>query len=174
MKTELTIVGHRAPKVDAVKLVTGRGTFADDIDVRGLLVAKPLKSPYAHAHIKSIDTSAARRVEGVQAVITHEDVPRRPYTSAGQSWPEPSPYDMYILDRKVRFVGDTVAAVAAETAEVAERALELIEVEYEPLEAILDMHDSMRPGAPLIHDEEESYGIYDPSRNIAAHIDVER
>jgi putative selenate reductase molybdopterin-binding subunit len=174
MKAELSVVGTRAPKVDAVKLVTGRGTFADDTEVRGLLVARILKSPLAHARVKRIDTEAARAVPGVHAVITHEDVPRRPYTSAGQSWPEPSPYDMYVLDRKVRFVGDPVAAVAAETMEAAERALELIDVEYEPLDPVLDMHDAMKPGAPIIHDEEESYGIYDPSRNIAAHIDVER
>lgn len=174
MKAELSVVGTRAPKVDAVKLVTGRGTFADDTEVRGLLVARLLKSPLAHARVKRIDTEAARAVPGVHAVITHEDVPRRPYTSAGQSWPEPSPYDMYVLDRKVRFVGDPVAVVAAETMEAAERALELIDVEYEPLEPVLDMHDAMKPGAPIIHDEEESYGIYDPSRNIAAHIDVER
>lgn len=174
MKAELSVVGTRAPKVDAVKLVTGRGTFADDTEVRGLLVARLLKSPLAHARVKRIDTEAARAVPGVHAVITHEDVPRRPYTSAGQSWPEPSPYDMYVLDRKVRFVGDPVAVVAAETMEAAERALEIIDVEYEPLEPVLDMHDAMKPGAPIIHDEEESYGIYDPSRNIAAHIDVER
>jgi putative selenate reductase molybdopterin-binding subunit len=173
MKTELSVVGRRARKVDAVKLVTGRGTFADDIEIPGLLVARLLKSPHAHARISRIDTSAARAVPGVHAVITHEDVPRRPYTSAGQSWPEPSPYDMYILDRKVRFVGDPVAAIAADTVEQARAAAEKVRVEYEVLPAILDMHDSMAPGAPVIHDEEESYGIYEPSRNIAAHIDVE-
>lgn len=173
MKSELSVVGHRARRVDAVKLATGRGTFTDDVHIRGLLHAKLLKSPHPHARIIQIDTSEAAALPGVRAIITHENVPRVPYTSAGQSWPEPSPYDMYVLDRKVRFVGDAVAAVAADTAEIAEQATRLIHVDYEVLPAILDYEDSMKEGAPLIHDEPESYGIYDPSRNIAAHIDVE-
>jgi len=173
MKTELSLVGHRAPRVDAVKLVTGRGAYTDDIALPGLLHAKLVKSPHPHARILRIDTRQAERLPGVHAVITHENVPRIPYTSAGQSWPEPSPYDMYILDRKVRFVGDPVAAVAAETAEIAQDAVDLVQVDYELLPAVLEMHDSMKPHAPVIHDEEESYGIYDPSRNIAAHIDTE-
>src|SRR5437588_7798659 len=107
MKTELSIIGRRAPRVDAVKLSTGRGTYTDDIHIRGLLHVKLAKSPHAHARILRVDTTRARSLPGVHDVITYEDVPRIPYTSAGQSWPEPSPYDMYILDRKVRFVGDT-------------------------------------------------------------------
>ncbi|MBV9280727.1 MAG: molybdopterin-dependent oxidoreductase, partial [Chloroflexi bacterium] len=173
MKTGLSQVGHRARKVDAVKLVTGRGTYTDDVVMPGLLHAKLVKSPHPHARVLCVDKTEAQRLPGVHAIITHEDVPRIPYTSAGQSWPEPSPYDMYILDRKVRFVGDPVAAVAAETPAIATRAAELVKVEYEVLPAILDMHDAMKPGASVIHDEEESYGIYDPSRNIAAHIDTE-
>lgn len=173
MKTDLSIVGKRAPKVDAVKLATGRATFTDDIEMRGLLHAKLVKSPHAHARVVRVHASRAQDLPGVHAVITYEDVPHVPYTSAGQSWPEPSPYDMYILANKARFVGDAVAAVAAETPEIAERAAELVEVEYEVLPAILDMHDAMKLGAPVIHDEKESYGIYDPSSNIAAHIDVE-
>ena len=82
-------------------------------------------------------------------------------------------YDQYVLDKKARFIGDYVAAVAAETPEIAERALELIHVEYEVLPAVLDMHDSMKPGAPIIHDEPESHGIFDADRNLAAHIEVE-
>jgi putative selenate reductase molybdopterin-binding subunit len=173
MKTELSQVGKRSRKVDAVKLATGRATFADDIEMRGLLHARLVNSPHAHARIVKIDTSGATEMPGVRAVITYQDVPRIPYTTAGQSWPEPSPYDMYILDNKVRFVGDPVAAVAADTAEIAERACALIEVEYEVLPAVLDMHDAMQADAPVIHDEPESYGIYDQARNIAAHIDVD-
>jgi putative selenate reductase molybdopterin-binding subunit len=173
VKTDLSVVGQRKRRVDAVKLTTGRGTFTDDIDMRGLLYAKLVKSPHPHARIVSIDTTGAEALPGVRAIITHENVPRIPYTSAGQSWPEPSPYDMYVLDRKVRFIGDAVAAVAADTAEIAARAAELVEVEYEPLPAILDFQQAMSEGAPIIHDEDESYGIYDASRNIAAHIDVE-
>jgi putative selenate reductase molybdopterin-binding subunit len=173
MKTELSIVGHRARKVDAVKLVTGRPVYADDVEFRGLLHVKLVQSPHAHARVVSIDTSRAEALPGVHAVITHRDVPRIPYTSAGQSWPEPSPYDMFVLDSKVRYVGDPVAAVAAETPQIAAEAAALVSVEYEVLPAILDMHDAMQPGAPIIHDEPESYGIYDASRNMAAHIDVE-
>jgi len=173
MKQELSIIGRRAPKVDAMKLATGRAAFVDDVEIRGLLHVKLVKSPWPHARVVRIDTRRAREVAGVHAVITHEDVPRIPYTSAGQSWPEPSPYDMYILDHKVRFVGDPVAAVAAETPEIAALAAQLVEVEYEVLPAVLDMHDAMQAGAPVIHDEDESYGIYDSSRNLAAHIDVD-
>src|SRR5437764_14850036 len=100
MKSELTVVGRRAPKVDAVKLVSGRAAFADDVELRGLLHVGLVKSPHAHARIVHIEPTQAARSAGVHAVITHLDVPRIPYTSAGQSWPEPSPYDMYILDRK--------------------------------------------------------------------------
>jgi putative selenate reductase molybdopterin-binding subunit len=173
VKAELNVVGHRARKVDAVKLVTGRPVFTDDVEFRGLLHVKLVQSPHAHARVLSIDTSRAEALAGVHAVITHQDVPRIPYTSAGQSWPEPSPYDMFVLDSKVRFVGDPVAAVAAETLQIAAEAASLVTVEYEELPAILDMHDAMKPGAPIIHDEPESYGIYDAARNVAAHIDVE-
>jgi len=173
MSVATSVVGRRAPKVDAIKLATGRATFADDVDIRGLLHTKLVKSPYPHARITSVDKSRAEALPGVEAVITWEDVPRIPFTTAGQSWPEPSPYDMYILDNKVRFVGDPVAAVCAETPEIAARAVELIDVGYEVLPAILDYRQSMNPGAPIIHDEPESYGIYDAGRNIAAHIDVE-
>lgn len=179
MKTELSIVGHRAPRVDAVKLTTGRGTYTDDTQIVGLLHTKLVQSPHAHARVVRVDTERAKQIPGVHAVITYEDVPkdregrRIPYTSAGQSWPEPSPYDMYVLDNKVRYVGDFVAAVAAETLQIAEQAAALVDVEYEVLPAVLDMHDAMKPGAPVIHDEEESYGIYDPEKNIAAHIDVD-
>ena len=93
-----------------------------------------------------------------------------PHTTAGQAWPEPSPYDTYLLDNKVRFVGDRVAAVAAESRAIAEQALRLIEVDYEVLPAVFDMEQAMAPGAPVIHDEPDSTKIYDASRNIAGHI----
>ncbi|HZT96285.1 MAG TPA: molybdopterin cofactor-binding domain-containing protein [Chloroflexota bacterium] len=173
MATDLQIVGSSQRKVDAAKLSTGRGTFTDDIFLPGLLYAKLLTSPHAHARIASIDTTPALDIPGVHAAISHRDVKRIPYTSAGQSWPEPSPYDQYILDNKVRFVGDYVAAVAAETPELAEEALERIRVEYQVLPPVLDMHDAMKPGAPTIHDEPESHGIFDVDRNLAAHIEVE-
>ncbi len=166
-------VGKPEPKVDALKLVQGHPAFTDDIEMRGTLVGKLLLSPHAHALIKHIDASKARALPGVHAVLTHHDIPRVAYTTAGQSNPEPGPHDNYSLDYKVRFVGDRVAAVAAETEEIARHALDLIEVEYEILPAILDARDAMKPGAPILHDEPESWKIEDKSRNLAAVIDWE-
>ncbi len=170
---QLRIVGKPARRVDAVKLATGRGTFTDDIELRGMLHARLLLSPHAHARIKRIDASKARALPGVHAVLTYQDIPPVRFTTAGQSYPEPSPLDTLSLENKVRFVGDRVAAVAAETPEIAEEALELIEVEYEPLPAVLDMEEAMKPGAPIIHDEPDIQGAHDPQRNIAAHIEAE-
>ena len=170
MPADLQSVGKSERRVDSVKLATGRGTFVDDIAMPGMLHARLLHSPHAHARIKKIDASRARRMPGVVCVLTHEDVPRIPFTTAGQGWPEPSPYDTVMLDRKVRFVGDRVAVVAAEDAEMAQRACEAILVEYEELPAIFDPEQSMEPGAPVIHDEPEAKGIHDAKRNVSAHL----
>ncbi|MBM3127957.1 MAG: 2Fe-2S iron-sulfur cluster binding domain-containing protein [Chloroflexi bacterium] len=171
-----TIVGKPEIKVDAVKLAQGKPAFTDDIELRGMLYAKVLHSPIAHARIKRIDASKARALDGVRAVLTHQDIPRVVYSTAGQSDPIPGPLDSFSLDHKVRFVGDRVAFVAADTEEIAERALELIQVEYEELPAIIDSRDAMKPGAPRIHDEPEYVNFFDvakPERNIAAHINIE-
>ncbi len=169
----LRVVGKAQRKVDAAKLVAGRPCFVDDIEIRGLLYGKLLTSPHAHAVIRNIDVSKARSLPGVHAVLTHKDVARVVYTTAGQSWPEPGPHDQFSLDDRVRFAGDRVAAVAAETREIAQKAIELIEVDYEVLPAILDPSDSMAPGAPVIHPEPESYQIEDRERNLAARIDAQ-
>jgi hypothetical protein len=108
-KSELKTVGKPERRVDSVKLATGRGTFVDDIALPGLLHVRILHSPHAHARITRIDASQARAMPGVACVLTHQDVPRVAYTTAGQGWPEPSPYDAFMLDAKVRFVGDRVA-----------------------------------------------------------------
>jgi putative selenate reductase molybdopterin-binding subunit len=168
--SELTTVGRSERRVDSVKLATGRGTFVDDIALPGLLHARILHSPHAHARIARIDASQARAMPGVACVLTHADVPRVPYTTAGQGWPEPSPYDAVMLDAKVRFVGDRVAVVAAEDPELAQRACEAIKVDYELLPAVFDPEQALAPGAPVIHDEPDATGIRDPSRNVAAHI----
>src|SRR3990172_3359476 len=141
-------VGRPEIKVDAVKLVQGKPAFAADFEKRGLLFAKVLKSPHAHARIKSIDVTKARKLAGVAAVLTHADLPRVVYSTAGQSDPIPGPLDMFSLDNKVRFVGDRVAFVAAETPEIAEAALALIDVGYEVLPAILDSRTAMNSDAP--------------------------
>jgi putative selenate reductase molybdopterin-binding subunit len=174
-------VGKPEKKVDAEKLVQGKPAFAADFEKRGLLVAKVLHSPMAHARIQRIDASEARELPGVAAVLTWQDIPRVVYSTAGQSDPIPGPLDTFSLDNKVRFVGDRVAFVAAESDEIAIKALDLIDVEYEPLPAVFDPAESMNPGAPLLHDEPEyvNFGESDPARNLAAEIridigDVER
>ncbi|MHB1638397.1 MAG: molybdopterin-dependent oxidoreductase [Candidatus Dormibacteria bacterium] len=172
-QAQLQVVGKRERKVDAAKLAAGRPCFVDDIELRGLLHAKLLTSPHAHARLRRIDVSAARNLPGVHAVLTHADLARVVYTTAGQSWPEPGPHDQFSLDSVVRFVGDRVAAVAAETEEIAERALGLIEVDYEVLPAVFDPEEAMRPGAPCLHPEPEAHHIADPARNLAARIEAE-
>ena len=168
-------VGKPEKKLDAVKLAQGKPAFAADIEKRGMLVAKVLHSPHAHARIKNIDTRKAKAIPGVAAVLTWQDIPRVVYSTAGQSDPIPGPLDCFSLDNKVRFVGDRVAFVAAETAEIAKLALSKIEVEYEVLEAILDSEESMKPGAIQIHDEPEyvNFADSDPTRNLAAEIRID-
>lgn len=170
-----TVVGHPEAKVDAVKLAQGKPAFTADIEMRGMLVAKILHSPVAHARIKRIDAAKARELPGVAAVLTWEDIPRVIYSTAGQSDPIPGPLDSFSLDNKVRFVGDRVAFVAAETERIALQALELIDVEYEPLPTILDSDQALAEGAPRIHDEPEYIGIAesDPKRNLAAEIRID-
>ncbi len=168
------MVGKPEVKVDAVKLVQGKPAFAADFEKRGLLHAKVLHSPHAHARIKRIDASKARALEGVAAVLTWQDIPRVVYSTAGQSDPIPGPLDTFSLDNKVRFVGDRVAFVAAETPEIAEKALSLIDVEYDILPAILDSREAMT--SPIrIHDEPEYVNFADsnPEKNLAAHIRID-
>lgn len=172
---ELRVVGKPEPKVDALKLVQGKPAFAADVQMPGMLYARVLRSPHAHARIRRIDVSKARALPGVHAVLTYQDIPRVVFSTAGQSDPIPGPLDFVSLDSKVRYVGDRVAAVAAETPEIAEEALRLIEVEYEVLPAVLDPREAMKPGAPVIHDEPDyvPFGECDPSRNLAARIRIE-
>ncbi|MFM8427394.1 MAG: molybdopterin cofactor-binding domain-containing protein, partial [Chloroflexota bacterium] len=167
------VVGKSEIKVDAVKLAKGKPAFVDDITLPGMLYAAMLTSPHAHARIKSIDASEARALEGVRAVLTHQDVQRVIYASGGQTWPNPKPWDQVSLDSKVRHVGDRVAVVAAETPEIAAQALKLIKVEYEILPAVFDAHAAMKPGAPVIHDEADAVGVKDAVRNLATDIHAE-
>ncbi|UCF62141.1 MAG: molybdopterin-dependent oxidoreductase [Anaerolineaceae bacterium] len=169
------VVGQPEVKVDAIKLAQGKPAFAADIEMRGMLVAKILHSPVAHARIKRIDATKARELPGVAAVLTWEDIPRVIYSTAGQSDPIPGPLDSFSLDNKVRFVGDRVAFVAAETESLALQALELIEVEYEPIAAILDSGQALAEDAPQIHDEPEYVGFADsdPKRNLAVEIRID-
>ncbi len=166
------VVNKPERKVDAVKLAKGRAVFADDMEMPGMLYGGLLTSPHAHARIVAIDTSKARALPGVHAVLTYQDVPRVVYASGGQSYPNPPPYDQVSLDNKVRHVGDRVAIVAAETPEILQQALELIEVQYEVLPAVFTPAEALAPGAPVIHDEPDAVGIYNAASNIAVHLHV--
>ncbi len=170
-KTE--IVGKGQTKVDAQKLVRGKAVFTDDVHPDGMLYGALLTSPHAHARIKNIDTEKAKAIPGVHAVLTWKDVPRVPYASGGQSYPNPHPYDQFSLDNKVRHEGDRVAIVAAETPELAQKALRAIEVDYEILPAVLSAEEAMAEGAPVIHDEDDAIGIEDASRNLVLRIETE-
>jgi putative selenate reductase molybdopterin-binding subunit len=169
----LDVVGKGQSKVDGVKLAAGRPVYTDDIKLEGMLYGALLTSPHAHALIEHIDASRARALEGVHAVLTHKDIPRVKHTSGGQSYPQPPPFDQVCLDNKVRHVGDRVAVVAAETPELAQQALRLIDVEYRVLPHVLDPVQAMQEGAPIIHDEPDTEGIYDVQRNIVHHIEAE-
>jgi putative selenate reductase molybdopterin-binding subunit len=167
------VIGKPEEKVDAPKLAQGKPVFTADLHMEGMLYGALLTSPHAHARIKRIDASRARALPGVYAVLTHEDLPRIKHSSGGQSFPQPPPYDEVCLDDKVRHEGDRVAVVAAETLEIAEKALRMIIVEYELLPVVLDPEQAMQPGAPVIHDEDDTEGIHDPKRNIVHHIYAE-
>jgi len=170
---ETTVVGKAAKKVDVRKLVLGRPVYAFDKYVDGMLYGELLTSPHAHARILDIDVSKAEALPGVHAVLTYKNVDRVKYASGGQSPPQPPPYDQVMFDNKVRHVGDRVAAVAAETPELAEKAVRLIKVKYEVLPHVIDPLEAMQPGAPVIHDEEDTEGIHDARRNIVFHINAE-
>ena len=170
---ETQVVGKPERKVDAIKLAKGLPAFVDDIEMRDMLYAKMLYSPHAHARIVKIDDSKARALPGVHAVLHHENVERVRYASGGQSYPNPLPYDQVSFDNKVRHVGDRVAVVAAESIEIAEAAVDLIEVEYEVLPAVFDENEAISGDAPVIHDEPDMEGAHDASRNIVQHIEAE-
>jgi len=169
----MRVVGQPEAKVDGEKLVRGLPVFTDDLRIEGMLYGAMLTSPHAHARIKRIDASRARALPGVHAVLTYQDLPRVKHASGGQSYPQPPPFDQVCLDNKVRHVGDRVAVVAAESLSQAEQALELIEVEYEVLPAVVYPVEAMANGAPVIHDEPDTSGIHDRLRNVVHHIEAE-
>ncbi len=170
---DLKVVHTPGVKLDAMGLACGNPAYAGDVDFPNMLYAKMLWSPHAYAKIKNIDTSEAWKVPGVKAILTYKDVPRVPHTTAGQGYPEPSPYDTYTLDDTVRYVGDRVAAVAAETLEAAMEAVSKIKVDYEVLKPVFGIYEAMEEGAPQVHTETDSKNIPDAKHNIAAKFDFE-
>jgi putative selenate reductase molybdopterin-binding subunit len=166
------IVGKAEIKVDAEKLARGKPVFTDDLHMEGLLYGALLTSPHAHANIKNIDTSRALALPGVRAVLTYKNLPRVKYASGGQSYPQLLPYDQVSLDNKVRHEGDRVAVVAADTPEIAAEALKMIDVDYDVLPPVLTAMEALRPGAPVIHDEADTEGIFDRQHNIVHHIET--
>ncbi|MCP4550172.1 MAG: molybdopterin-dependent oxidoreductase [bacterium] len=173
---ELQVIGHDTRRVDGPGLVDGAPIFTGDMNMPGMLHLKILHSPHAHARIRSINIARAEALPGVVEVVTYKDVPVRAYTSAGQGFPEPSPYDLFILSDKARFAGDKIALVAAETVEAAEQACALIDVDYEVLSAYTAEGEAMLEDAPVIHDEQRPtdpqtdilFWPAEPERNVAA------
>ena len=153
-------VGQGVRKKDAMALLCGKPVYTQDLAPAECLCVKLLRSPHANAIIRQIDASAARRMPGVACVLTHEDAPRSRFTLAGQTYPEPSPYDRLILDRHVRHVGDPVAIVAAESERAAEAALRRIRVQYEVLPAVLDAEQALDHPV-LVHPEDDWKALCD-------------
>lgn len=163
-------IGNTLPKVDARANMLGGAVYVEDYPrLPGTLIVKALRSPYAHAYIRSIDTRIACKVPGVAAIFTYADAPDIRYSANGCTYPESCPYDRKILDRTVRYVGDEVALVAAETEAAAARALRLIRVQYDVLPAVLDPEESAT-GNVVIHNEDDIFvpapaAGYDPKHN---------
>ena len=167
----MKIVNKSTKKIDSIGIITGRPLYTDDLVINNnSLIVKLLRSPHAYARIADIDTSIAKKVPGVEAIFTYHDVPNTMFTLAGQSYPEPSPYDRKILDEYVRYVGDPVAIIAAIDEKTAEKAMKLIKVKYEVLEAVIDYEKALDSDI-LVHREaaHTNYPIgYDNKRNLAS------
>lgn len=158
-------------KKDAMALVTGKPVYTDDIAPKDCLVVKVLRSPHAHAEILEIKKDIAEKLPGIVCVLTYEDVPQKRFTMAGQTYPEPSPYDRLILDKRVRFVGDAVAIVAGETEKAVDQAMKVIKVKYNVLEPVLDFHEA-KDNPILVHPEDNWQALCpvgaDNKRNLCA------
>ena len=141
-------------KKDSMQLLLGKPVYVEDIAPKDALAVKLLRSPHANAIVEEINVSIAKKVPGVVDVYTWEDVPKQRFAIAGQTYPEPSPYDRLILDRHVRFVGDVVAIIAAENEKAALKAMKLIKVKYKILEPVLDFHQA-KDNEILVHPEED-------------------
>ena len=171
---EYKSINKSVRKKDSMQLLLGKPVYTDDVTPDGALVVKILRSPHANAIVESINTAAAKKVPGVVDIYTWEDVPSTRFAIAGQTFPEPSPYDRLIIDRHVRFAGDVVAIIAAETEKAALKAMKLIKVKYEVLEAVLDFRTA-KDNSILVHPEDDWFPPCqvggDPKRNMVASSD---
>ncbi|AXK80297.1 aldehyde oxidase [Pseudolabrys taiwanensis] len=164
--------GHNVPAPAGPDVVTGKARYTLDVAIDGLLHMKLVRSPYPHARIRSIDKTAALAVPGVRAVFTHEDSPNVPFSSARHEIRTTDCDDTFVLDDVVRFIGQRVAAVVADTDAAAEEGCRRLIVDYEILPAVFDPEEAIRPGAPLLHaDRPADARIEDPARNIVAQFD---
>ena len=167
-------VNQSMRKKDAMQLVTGQPVYMDDVIPQDCLIVKLLRSPHANAIVQEIDTSRALLVPGIEAIYTWKDVDQqgRRYTKAGQTYPEPSPYDRLVIDRHVRFAGDVVAILAGKDEKCVDKAMKLIKVRYEVLPAVLDYHTAL-DNPVLVHPEENWESLApvgaDNKRNLCAH-----
>ena len=167
-------VNQSMRKKDAMQLVTGQPVYMDDVIPQDCLIVKLLRSPHANAIVQEIDTSRALLVPGIEAIYTWKDVDQqgRRYTQAGQTYPEPSPYDRLVIDRHVRFAGDVVAILAGKNEKCVDKAMKLIKVRYEVLPAVLDYHTAL-DNPVLVHPEENWESLApvgaDNKRNLCAH-----
>ena len=150
-RDELRYVGKPTGKIDGDALVAGDRLFVEDKVQDHAYALHVLRSPFAHSHIKAIDTSEAEKLEGVVDIITAFNCPDIYYMQAGQGYPEPSPYDRRLFNKKVRHVGDRVAAIIAKDEETALKAASLIKVEYDPIKPVFTVEEAMADGAPLVH-----------------------
>lgn len=168
---KMKYVNQPIRKKDAMALVTGKPVYTDDIAPKDCLVVKVLRSPHAHAEILEIKKDIAEKLPGIVCVLTYEDVPQKRFTMAGQTYPEPSPYDRLILDKRVRFVGDAVAIVAGETEKAVDQAMKVIKVKYDVLEPVLDFHEA-KDNPILVHPEDNWQALCpvgaDNKRNLCA------
>jgi CO/xanthine dehydrogenase Mo-binding subunit len=166
----MKMIGKGISKIDGMSIVTGKPVYTEDLVVKDALTIKILRSPHAYAKIKNIDTSKAEKLDGVEAIFTYKDVPNVRFTLAGQSYPEPSPYDRLILDQVVRYVGDEVAVIAAVDEVTALNAMKLIKVDYEVFEPLLDFENAIDHKS-VVHTEEDLHCNFDiglkKERNIA-------
>ena len=150
----MKFVNNRVMKKDAMSLVTGQAVYTDDIAPKDALIVKVLRSPHAHAIVKNVKKDIALKVPGIECILTWEDAPKTRFTTAGQTYPELSPYDRKILDERVRYVGDAVAIVAGENEKCVDRALKMIKVEYEVLKPVLDFREAL-DNEVVVHPEED-------------------